>query len=514
MANFWEYESKESHNARKAQAWTDQAKQDAWEWLGRQSQLDSGASEEAVRPISRGSMLETPQGWEWKPEDSNQIEPEDKKTGGKGVFGSVLGTLDDVSSTVFGGEVRQPWDVLRPVQRAFEAESKYIARPIAKAVLSPLGDYESLPGIVRAGAEVVFDPLTYVGPGTVTAAFKGARGLSTASKLAAPSLETLFTSQASKRALAHVVEQAGYGLAAVGGGTAFEELGLPGAVGSMAAPFAIGGLVGKIPGRTPAGGRDYVAQPDFADPMPTSSGLKSKFAYAQDYSRKEGERSIGDFTSFARNDTELLANYHGGNVYELSVKRRGAGGTGELPYEGRAQGSDVKSLIEVGTVMNDLIDNNPDAHFFAAPTDARRSRIYQQLGFKPKADVQNIDPVLNYVTHENSGHLILDKEVFKTTMDKVITGSRGPTMSMVGEQPDLQKALKAEEADLEAYFNQPAEQRAKMQSDLDTNVALSATPRGREIMAKQTRGEDLTGKDFEDIGKLTQQYRNPACEES
>lgn len=236
MTHFWDYESKQSRNKRLATQWEQGARKWGFEFVARNRLEAQGLPEEALPPYSTGNPFDKVR---LGRAALDEIEKPVKKSR-QGVLSKTFGAIDDATSTVFGGKVRQPWDLLRPVQRALEAEQKYIARPLAKAALSPLpGDYEDLPGIIRAGAEVLTDPLTYIGPGVVLKAARVAK-LAPAMKLAVPGLDVLSPGAGSKRALAYFLREGGYGLAAVAGGEAAKAVGLPPLVGSTVGVAAFG----------------------------------------------------------------------------------------------------------------------------------------------------------------------------------------------------------------------------------------------------------------------------------
>jgi hypothetical protein len=445
MANFWEFESKSTHQQRLAEQWTQKAKEDAWEKLGHDAQRNQGLSEEAIKPLSEGNDFAQRPFWELDNQDLNKIEPETKQSEkkGGGILGDIGSFIDDATSTVFGGPIRQPWDVLRPVQRAMEAEQKYVARPIAKAALSPFGDYDSLPGIVRAGAETLFDPLTYLGPGAVGEVFKGAKMLSAGEKIALPGLMELVQGPGSRRAMQYVIEQAAGGLAAVGGGTLAEELGLPGVVGSIAAPAGLQHLMGRVPGTMPVVSK-MVDNSDLDPAVRELLGLDKT-------AESTGMKAVSQNTKPSRIPS-FVADLEPGKTVRNSAGQRDLAIT--------AKGDGLYDVTEKGkSLMQGEFENT-----------------FQ--------DVSYDDLKMRYDT--------------------------GAWPSSV-TQPTLQNALKAEDTDLEAYFNEPARRQREIDSQMSTNVALSSTPEGRAILVKKTKGEPLSGADYNFISEAARKAANPEC---
>lgn len=426
MANFWDYESAESNRARAATAWTEQAKKDSWDWLANQNQQAQGLPPEALKPVDPGNVLADKPDWSWTPDDSASIvKPVGKSSdsvNSGGFLSDVGGLIKSAAESVALGPINKPWDILRPVQRALEAEQQYVARPLSKIALSPFGDYDTMPEIVKLGAQVVFDPLTYIGPGAISDAFKIAR-LAPELKLAAPSLETLFTSPGSRRAFSHVIEQAGMGLASVGGAEAAQALGLPSVLGGLSGPVALGRLRGSSV-------RSVVNPDDVA---------------------------FGD--SAATGETT--------GMYAMPKP-------GELPPP-PARPSTVLETQAKGWSNTELT---------------------QQIE-KTKQDLSDASSV-GYSTSSYEKDL------------KELVG-----IQQMRDQPDLQKALKSDDDAMDALMNRPKQQRAELQTQVDASTALSNTPRGLEILAKKTRGEPLTGRDYQDMGDIINKYKNlPQCSES
>lgn len=224
MSNdFWAYESQDTYRAKQAQDWAQKAQKDAFSYL---APSQTNLPQEALS--SDSSSLFAP-----KP----LITSQDKS--GKSSGGFFKGVEDAV------GSIGKPvYDyTLKPINRVLEAEHNAIARPLAKTLLSPFGDYNKLPGIVRLGAETLTDPLTYIGPGEVMGAFKAAR-LAPELKLGAPALQALFDSPGSRRLLTHIVTSGGLGLAAVGGNAAAQAVGIKG-LPAMAVGVGASALAGK-----------------------------------------------------------------------------------------------------------------------------------------------------------------------------------------------------------------------------------------------------------------------------
>lgn len=207
--DFWAYESRDTYRAKQASDWATKAKSDAFSYL---APTQTGLPNEALGQNPSSIFAPSP-----------LISKKD--TQGKDSGGLFKG-IEDIGKGIY--------DVtLKPINRVLEAEHNAIARPISKLLLSPFGDYDRLPGIVKLGAETLTDPLTYIGPGEVMKAFQVAK-LAPEIRLGAPALQALFDSPGSRRLFAHVITQGGLGLAAVGGSVAAQKLGAPGIVGGIA----------------------------------------------------------------------------------------------------------------------------------------------------------------------------------------------------------------------------------------------------------------------------------------
>lgn len=239
--DFWSYESKDTYNAKQAQTWANKAKADAFSYL---APGQVGVPAEAVSQSPDNIFAPSP-----------LITKKDTK--GKDSGGLFKG-IEDVGKGIY--------DVtLKPINRVLEAEHNAIARPISKLLLSPFGDYNHLPGIVKLGVETLADPLTYIGPGEVMKAFKLAK-IAPELKLGAPAIQALFDSPGSRRVFSHVIQQGGLGLAAVGGSVAAQKLGAPGIVGGIAGVALAGKALNKLNPEDVSAG----IKPSTADDLRTS----------------------------------------------------------------------------------------------------------------------------------------------------------------------------------------------------------------------------------------------------
>ena len=187
MSNWYTYEPAVSYRRRQARQWTAQARKHAFQTLARDQLAASGQDPDLLR--TSPTMLDRP-GITGRDVDAiMRPRPEEKGGGPLGVLGRAL---DDATSTVFGGKVRQPWDVLRPIKRIMDAENRYIAKPVASGLYEGVtgSDYEDAPGLVKFGLEALASPSTYIGPGTVTKLVKGAGAGKAAIKLSGLAQET------------------------------------------------------------------------------------------------------------------------------------------------------------------------------------------------------------------------------------------------------------------------------------------------------------------------------------
>lgn len=203
MSEFWTYEDKRTYDKRVAKLFESEAQKYIW-----------------------GDMTQTPQKSGLNPElgpaDLNAIQPKSgQKQHGGSFLGKALGTVDDVTSKLFLGDVRQPWDVLRPVSRLFEAETKYIAHPLARKAFESVGvNYDELPGIAKLGIEAVASPSSWVGIGLLG---KGAKALKLAPELARFAAAESLPEYFAKNLIPNVVGAMGSGAA--------QDVGLPPWVG-------------------------------------------------------------------------------------------------------------------------------------------------------------------------------------------------------------------------------------------------------------------------------------------
>lgn len=491
MAGFWEYESLQERRARQAQEWQRQARRGAGSLVLRRTAQAQGVPEDSI--YSPPSLM-----------DKQLIRPQDLqdvfkyKTKQKSVLGKTFEAIDDASSAAFMGKVRQPWDLLRPVQRLFEAENKHISKPLAKILTAPLpGDYEDIPGIFRMTLETMLSPSTYVPLG---AAGKLGR-LSTV--LGA---QSGMGSMASRRALLKIINprdlaiQSGAAL----GASAGAELARQSGVSELQFPAqAVGGILGggltsrSVRGRIPE--VKEIAIPDWREPMETGSGLMSRFRTHDDlpgYPYPDGTMSAGGMSQWFRGDTEL----HIRNLspteqkYEISILRRGDS------YSNTGKGTDpnLTDLLEVRDVIDDLLENNPDATFLAYPTDARRSRIYQKAGFRPSSS-----PVR--VPH-GPGVLELDRGRFRSNRNRsVIDSYRAGIIDPT--DPEMQRILKAEEESILSAFNGPNKRQKAQRFRRELEDAYN----GSQLIAKMKDGTATAAeiRQAQRILKRVEQRRAP-----
>lgn len=134
-----------------------------------------------------------------------------------------------------------------------------------------------------------------------------------------------------------------------------------GAPAAQQAPYVLRPTTGPGPG------------PDQGTMLP-ERGLRSHF---QPSSVGRDDTGIFRQAIFKVNDTELTV-WHTTDGWQLDITRAGAG-----KPQGKSTGSDLAALRGIRDVVSDLQSSNPEVRFFALPGDARRNRIYQQLGFVP-----------------------------------------------------------------------------------------------------------------------------------
>jgi hypothetical protein len=263
VAQPWEYEPTYKRNRRIRRGFEREARFAGFNTLTRRSAQAQGIDPDIVpqRPTMFDKRMIT-----GRYVDA-ELEPL-PETKGKGLLGKVGAALDSATSTVFGGEIREPWDVLRPLKRALDAEARYISRPLAEGIYEGVGfgDYDKAPGVVKFGLEGLLSPSTYVGPGIVGKL--GAKaGIAGAGRFAA------------KESVGRYVATnvAGVAGAAVGSELA-EQAGLPAPVGGLAGAIAASSalLRGAKPPIAEAGG----AKGDLPHPM-------SRYGY-QDQAAKFG----------------------------------------------------------------------------------------------------------------------------------------------------------------------------------------------------------------------------------
>lgn len=276
MSNdWWSYESKDTYRAKQAQDWATKASKDALSYL---APTTTGVPPEALQQDPNSAFAPKP-----------LITPQDDQGSSfGGFFKGIESGIGDIGKTAYDL-------TLKPINRVLEAEHNAIARPIAKTLLSPFGDYNKLPGIVRLGAETLTDPLTYIGPGEVMDAFKVAK-LAPELKLGAPALQALFDSPGSRRLLTHIVTSGGLGLAAVGGNSAAQALGLKG-LPAMAAGLGAAAIAGHAIGGSEAEVANAI-KPSSADDLRTSmesARLKNRQASHIDVSAEANAKRLEKF---------------------------------------------------------------------------------------------------------------------------------------------------------------------------------------------------------------------------
>lgn len=187
MTDWWEYEPSTDYYSRLRQKFEEQARKDAASAMMRKALASRG-----LMPDIAPSLADTQQSGFQPPAPEK---PAEKKPSG-GLLGRIKDTLGDVTETVFQGAVDEPWDVLRPLQNALEAEMEYVAKPTIRGAFSlgyggaqtlrgrqSLGEafrtgweeYENLPGGVTTPLEIVASPSTWIPAGLVVKGLKGAR---------------------------------------------------------------------------------------------------------------------------------------------------------------------------------------------------------------------------------------------------------------------------------------------------------------------------------------------------
>lgn len=165
--------------------------------------------------------------------------------------------------------------------------------------------------------------------------------------------------------------------------------------------------------------------PEFIEPRNTGIGLKSRYS-------SDTQHVLSRTRLFDVNNTTLEVRRQNENVYELSISRDTAfqNKTRTETYLGRASGSDLESLVEVGQIIDDLQLNNPQATFIAHPTDERRKRIYIKAGFKEQGDNLVLDklnlprPAPVAIPGENIKTLRAENEDFFSQVDKSMENAR------------------------------------------------------------------------------------------
>lgn len=243
-APFYSYEPSRTYRRRQARQFEVEARLAAYNDITRRQIRASGGDPDLVN--FRPTMFDRQPITGRDVDDVIKAPHEEKKGGGWGILGKVAGAVDDAAATVFGGEVREPWDVLRRVKQVMDAENRYISAPIASKLYETVSgqDYEDAPGWLRMAMETLASPTTYVG---------GALGGT--GKVA----NLLGRGAMSKRAYAALV-----GGQIVGGGvgaTLDEELGTGGVLG-IAGSLVGGGLSARMAAKRMGGPRAAITEGD------------------------------------------------------------------------------------------------------------------------------------------------------------------------------------------------------------------------------------------------------------
>jgi len=165
----WTYEPRSAYYQRIAAQFAAQARRHAFQQVARRELGQRGYNPDIMqqsvtmfdRPVIRGSDI-----------DSIVKRPPAVRTSG-----GTPSSFDNIISSVFGGPIDQPWDVLRPLKRVMDFEQRSIAQPLSRAVYEGVmgGDYETAPGFVRFGLESIFSPSTYLGGVGAGALARGTR---------------------------------------------------------------------------------------------------------------------------------------------------------------------------------------------------------------------------------------------------------------------------------------------------------------------------------------------------
>lgn len=205
MPDFWTFEDRRAKRQRDALAFFGESKK-----LGANFLTRAEAQIQGVDPY-RVNTEPTALDQSWL-KDFGDIVP------GRDVHRGPLSGLEDIGRTIFGGGIQEPWDVLRPVARMFEAEQKYLSGPLARKIyesgLRPTieagsfgqldlpDQYEDLPEIVQMAGEALLSPSTWIAP---QAALKYARYLPRIAK-GLPTLSNSAVGAGSKRGLIDLIE--------------------------------------------------------------------------------------------------------------------------------------------------------------------------------------------------------------------------------------------------------------------------------------------------------------------
>ena len=227
-SRWWESEPRDAASRREGRSFRASAERMAFRRQARNELRSRGMNPDLFPQLSTstGPLITGQQ--------AGAIQPDTESKGGGilgKISGAVTGAVDDVSSAVFRGKVREPWDVLRPFKQLLDLQYKTTKRGYEYFVEEPLissyrGGRQAFLGESREEAErktreyqanieaepsykvfkelavnTAFDPTFYLGAGEISAVTRfGAR---TAAKL--PVLDALFTGVGSRAALKGVL---------------------------------------------------------------------------------------------------------------------------------------------------------------------------------------------------------------------------------------------------------------------------------------------------------------------
>src|SRR3990172_8935045 len=131
MPRWWESEPEGAAARREGRAFRASAERIAFRRQARDELRSRGFNTDLF------PQLGTPEGPLVTGQQADEIQPEaESKGGGGGILGKiaspVIGAVDDVSSAVFRGKVREPWDVLRPVKQLMDLSYREVGRPLGE----------------------------------------------------------------------------------------------------------------------------------------------------------------------------------------------------------------------------------------------------------------------------------------------------------------------------------------------------------------------------------------------